>query len=124
MIEKAPHRSCSPAHISPTGWKMQNSSNGLPGVQAPEENDLRSRWMMREPRSHEILIGLDIGTSTIKAVLTTPEGQILAQVSVEYPVHYPKPGWAEQDPQDWWLGVVEAVRALEAPSHGKVAGLG
>jgi xylulokinase len=72
----------------------------------------------------EILIGLDIGTSTVKAILTTPEGQIIKGASVEYPTHYPKPGWAEQDPQDWWRGVVQSVRMLEAPSYGKVAGIG
>ena len=72
----------------------------------------------------ELLIGLDIGTSTVKAILTAPDGQIITRASVEYPTHYPKPGWAEQDPQDWWLGVVEVVRMLEAATHGEVAGIG
>lgn len=72
----------------------------------------------------ELLIGLDIGTSTIKAVLTTPDGKIIAHSNVEYATHFPQPGWAEQDPRDWWLGVVEAIRMLQAASHGKVAGIG
>jgi xylulokinase len=72
----------------------------------------------------ELLIGVDIGTSTIKAILTTPEGQIVQRASVEYPTYYPNPGWAEQDPRDWWRGVVKAVRMLNAASHGHVAGIG
>ena len=72
----------------------------------------------------DLLIGLDIGTSSVKAVLATPQGRILAQAGVAHPTHYPKPGWAEQDPQDWWRGVVRAVRQLDAPSFGRVAGIG
>jgi len=72
----------------------------------------------------ELLIGLDIGTSSVKAVLTTPEGRIVAQVSVAHPTHYPRSGWAEQAPQDWWQGVAQAVHRLEAPAHGRVAGIG
>jgi xylulokinase len=72
----------------------------------------------------ELLIGLDIGTSSVKAVLTTPDGKILAQSGVAHPTQYPKPGWAEQAPRDWWQGVIETVRKLEPDSHGQVAGIG
>jgi xylulokinase len=72
----------------------------------------------------ELLISVDIGTSTIKAILTTPDGQIIQRASVAYPTFYPHPGWAEQSPQDWWQGTVKAVRMLNAASHGKVAGIG
>jgi xylulokinase len=72
----------------------------------------------------ELLIGIDIGTSTVKAVLTAPDGRIITRASIEYPTYFPNPGWAEQDPQDWWRGVVQSVRMLEAASYGNVAGIG
>jgi xylulokinase len=72
----------------------------------------------------DLLIGLDIGTSTVKAILTTPHGKIINRASVEYPTVFPEPGWAEQDPLDWWRGVVESVGKLKAASYGKVAGIG
>lgn len=45
-------------------------------------------------------IGLDIGTSSTKALLIS-ENEIVASVSKDYPVYYPQPGWSEQNPADW-----------------------
>ena len=45
-------------------------------------------------------IGLDIGTSSTKALLIS-ENEIVASVSKDYPVYYPNPGWSEQNPADW-----------------------
>jgi xylulokinase len=47
------------------------------------------------------LIGLDIGTSGAKAVVIDRSGRLLAWSGREYPIHTPRPGWAEQDPLDW-----------------------
>ena len=51
------------------------------------------------------LIGLDIGTSGAKCILVDDKGAVLASSTQEYPLSTPKPGWAEQDPQDWWDAV-------------------
>lgn len=49
------------------------------------------------------LLGIDIGTSSAKAVLFDPEtAELIAAAGHEYPVHRPKPDRAEQDPDDWW----------------------
>jgi xylulokinase len=72
----------------------------------------------------ELLIGIDVGTSSVKAILTTPDGQIINRASVEYPTYFPNPGWAEQDPRDWWRGIVQSVRMLDASSNGHVVGIG
>ena len=72
----------------------------------------------------DLLLGLDIGTSHIKGVLSTPYGQIVAHASVDYPTYYPKPGWAEQYPQDWWYGVIKIVHTLTSQVKGVVAGIG
>ena len=49
-----------------------------------------------------ILCGIDVGTSATKVLLCEPDGTVLATASVEYPVYTPKPGWSEQEPDDWW----------------------
>lgn len=49
-----------------------------------------------------LLLGIDVGTTGLKAVLCEPDGMILGQASQEYPTAYPRPNWAEQDPEAWW----------------------
>jgi len=56
------------------------------------------------------LLGIDLGTSSVKVLLATETGQILGWGSAEYPIHRPQPGWAEQYPDDWWQATVTAVR--------------
>ena len=58
------------------------------------------------------LLGIDLGTSACKAAVFDREGNVIAASSQEYPVHYPGPGWAEQDPDDWWRGVCAALRKI------------
>ena len=47
------------------------------------------------------LLGIDVGTSACKVAAFDLEGHVLAQATESYPVLYPQPGWAEQDPQQW-----------------------
>lgn len=75
----------------------------------------------------ELLLGIDIGTTNVKAVLTTPEGWIIAQAHTDYTTHRPQPGWAEQDPEDWWRGAVTVTRAVlheAAAGADQVKGIG
>jgi xylulokinase len=59
------------------------------------------------------LIGLDIGTSAVKALAVNEEdGAILARCEVGYPLSTPRPGWSEQDPDDWWRATQEALERL------------
>ena len=64
----------------------------------------------------ELLLGIDAGTTNVKAVLTTPTGRVVAQAQNAYPTQHPRPGRAEQNPQDWWKGLVGAVREVLATS--------
>lgn len=60
------------------------------------------------------LLGIDVGTSACKVALFRPNGEAVVQTTCDYPVFYPNPGWAEQNPEDWWAGVCRAIRrALE-----------
>ncbi|MCL2494224.1 MAG: xylulokinase [Oscillospiraceae bacterium] len=73
-----------------------------------------------------ILIGLDIGTSSCKALAVDENARLLASASEEYPCYAPKPGWSEQDPADWWRGARAALSRLMRkiePSRVKAIGL-
>ena len=48
------------------------------------------------------LVGLDVGTSGVKAVALSPDGEVLVTASQGYPLSTPHAGWSEQDPEDWW----------------------
>ena len=58
------------------------------------------------------LVGLDVGTTGVKALAISPEGDVLSQAEAEYPLSTPQPGWAEQDPEGWWRASGEALAAL------------
>lgn len=63
-------------------------------------------------RQRQALIGVDIGTSATKVLAVDDQGAILARHSQGYPLSTPRPGWAEQDPADWWRAVQLGVRAV------------
>ncbi len=65
----------------------------------------------------EYLLGIDVGTSACKTAIFDRDGQVLGTASGSYPVYYPKPGWAEQNPEEWWSAVGEAVKAVLAKSQ-------
>ena len=58
-----------------------------------------------------MLLGLDLGTSSVKALLMEENGGALGEGSAPYPVLAPRPGWAESSPEDWWAAVLEATDA-------------
>lgn len=57
-----------------------------------------------------MLLGIDLGTGSAKALLLAADGSVMGEASSSYPVRAPHPGWAESEPMDWWLAVGEAVR--------------
>ena len=59
-----------------------------------------------------LYIGIDLGTSAVKLLLMEADGTIKNIVSKEYPLSFPKPGWSEQSPEDWWNAVTEGVKEL------------
>jgi len=73
------------------------------------------------------LLGIDCGTQGVRAGLFDLEGRPLVYAAREYPVRFPKPGWAEQDPEDWWVALVAVVRdclARSGVAPAEIAGLG
>ena len=67
------------------------------------------------------LIGLDVGTTGLKALAVAPDGEVLGRAEPAYGLSTPKPGWSEQDPEDWWRACREALDGL---GIGEVAGIG
>ena len=78
----------------------------------------------------EALVGLDVGTTGVKAVALSPDGDVLGRAERGYPLSTPQPGWSEQDPEDWWraaeaalaeLAIEPAAIGLSGQMHGLVA---
>jgi xylulokinase len=57
-----------------------------------------------------LLLGIDVGTSSVKAVLLDLRGNLCAVCQAEYPLHHIRPAWVEQEPEDWWRATCQAVR--------------
>ncbi len=71
-----------------------------------------------------LYIGVDLGTSAVKLLLMQADGTIQKIVSKEYPLSFPKPGWSEQNPSDWWQACVAGIRELTADADkSQVAGI-
>jgi xylulokinase len=68
-----------------------------------------------------MFLGLDIGTGGTRAVLVNSHGKLVASASAEHaPFRAPYPGWAEQDPEDWWRAAQQSIREVLAVSNAKV----
>ena len=75
----------------------------------------------------KLLLGIDIGTSACKVAVFDEEGRVLAQANRDYPVYYPKSGWAEQDPEEWWDAICRGIRSVleaEEVSAEEICGIG
>ncbi|MBR6159778.1 MAG: FGGY-family carbohydrate kinase, partial [Lachnospiraceae bacterium] len=64
----------------------------------------------------QLLLGIDIGTSACKVAAFDLQGNVISQSNKPYQVYYPNPGWAEQDPDEWWDAICAGIREiLSAP---------
>jgi xylulokinase len=68
------------------------------------------------------LVGLDVGTTGVKALAVAPDGAVVASASRGYELSTPRAGWAEQDPEDWWRAAESAL--AEVAAGRDVAGVG
>lgn len=72
-----------------------------------------------------LYIGIDLGTSAVKLLLMDQDGKIHKIVSKEYPLYFPRPGWSEQRPEDWWEQTVAGIQELTSEcDKSQVAGIG
>ena len=71
-----------------------------------------------------LYIGIDLGTSAVKLLLMDADGTVKNIVSREYPLYFPKPGWSEQKPEDWYQETMAGLKELLQGSDTKqVAGI-
>lgn len=71
------------------------------------------------------LLGIDLGTSSVKAVIVDSRGKLIAEGREEYAVVSPRSGWAESDPAAWWRASVAAIRAVLAQvPQAKISAIG
>ena len=69
-----------------------------------------------------LIMGIDLGTSSVKIIIMDEDGKVLASDSAGYPLQTPAPGWVEQQPQDWWKAVCNSIQSTlqileENPEH-------
>jgi xylulokinase len=67
-----------------------------------------------------VIVGLDVGTTGVKAIAVSETGEVLARAEEGYPLSIPRPGWAEQDPEDWWAAGGRALAAVGAKDAAAV----
>ena len=73
----------------------------------------------------DLFLGLDVGSSSTKAVLVDLDGAVVADARLEHEISRPRPGWAEQDAErDWWGGVVQVCRRVLDGRGARVRGVG
>ena len=73
----------------------------------------------------KLIVGLDIGTSSVKAGVFDLDGRKVALARARYGIHSPHEGWAEQNPADWWAGAKQALNAvMTGVDPARVAGVG
>ena len=70
-------------------------------------------------------VGIDLGTSAMKLLLVDGAGRICRSAAREYPLRFPRPGWSEQEPEDWWAACLSGLAELmEGVDKTQVAALG
>ncbi len=74
--------------------------------------------------ARDLHLGIDLGTSSVKAVIVNGAGLQVARSGRPHPVQTPAPGHAEADPDDWWQGVVAAVNEAVEAVDGTVVSIG
>ena len=71
-----------------------------------------------------LYIGIDLGTSAVKLILMNEKGKIYNAVTKEYPLYFPKSGWSEQNPEDWFEKTVDGLKQLtEMYNKKEIAGI-
>ena len=68
-------------------------------------------------------IGLDLGTSGLKGLLVDRLGNVIKESNESYPVHYPRDGWSEQNPEDWIVATRKIIKTLSQGVEEDIKGI-
>jgi len=77
----------------------------------------------------QVLVGIDVGTTGVKAIAVSRSGEVVGRAEIGYELRTPRPGWAEQDPEDWWRASEQVLTSLgsqleELGGKAAIAGIG
>ena len=80
---------------------------------------------MSHAGSGPFVMSIDGGTESLRVGVFDLQGRLLATAAQTYGTSFPRPGWAEQDPNDWWVAAANAVRQATGWLSGvEIAGIG
>jgi len=65
----------------------------------------------------KFLLGLDVGTTSTRTIIIDVNGRLVASNTSDYKLITPKPGWAEQNPDDWWIAAVNTIKDVIKKSN-------
>jgi xylulokinase len=71
-----------------------------------------------------VFIGVDVGTTGVRALAVDLNGEVVASAGRNYPLAMPRPGWTEQDPEDWWRATRDSLMEVARAVEGRVVGIG
>ena len=138
LMNRVPH----PRGAFAAGWGIEQSSTAFlhspTGRHSPNPHPAElpslstlhhDEFPYKVKATMNLFLGIDVGTGGTRAVLIDPAGKVVASHSEEHaPIHSPHPGWAEQDPEDWWraakIAIAGAIHASGQPASSiQAAGL-
>src|SRR5512138_2059971 len=70
-----------------------------------------------------VFLGIDVGTSAVKALLADERQRVVAEATRELAISRPQPLWSEQNPEDWWSAVAHVVLSLRQAAPRSFAAL-
>src|ERR1700730_5186728 len=82
----------------------------------------RSSTRRSAASSSTAFIGVDVGTTGVKTIAISPDGEVIARAEQGYPLSTPRQGWSEQDPEDWWNAAESTLKAVAAAGVHDVGG--
>src|SRR3989442_7210950 len=71
-----------------------------------------------------MFLGIDLGTSSLKALVLDVDGAIVGRAAASYSMSAPQPGWSESDPQDWWQAAATATKQATGDHAAEIAAIG
>jgi xylulokinase len=84
----------------------------------------KAKRRARAPSAPTCFLGLDVGTSSVKACVIDVRGRVVARASEPLKLRAPQPGWAEQSPADWWKATILVCKRAVAATRGGRAAIG
>src|SRR2546430_4932930 len=97
----------------------------------PDLDHALARWRASSRRHRarslgggHMFLGIDLGTSSLKAIVLDVDGAIVGRAAASYSMSAPQPGWSESDPQDWWQAAGIAARQAAGDHAAEIAAIG